>query len=313
MDKWDLIIVGAGPAGLTAGIYGARSGLKVLILDEKQAGGTLTIIPRIENYPGFPNGISGSELARRIVDQCKKFNVEIHEFESVVRIKFKDGNKIVETDVAEYPTETIIIASGSRHKKLGIPGEKEFEGRGVSYCALCDGPLFKGLNVLVVGGGNTAAMSAIYLADLASKVYLVHRRKWLRAEEIYAKELNEKGIEILWNTEVKEIKGNSRVERVVLYNNETNEEWELAIDGVFIFVGEEPNSDFAKKSGIKVNERGYIIVDALQRTNIEGIYAAGDVTVHPIKQIGTAIGQAIVAATEAYKYVRKPYYAQNLG
>ena len=310
MSDWDLIVVGAGPAGLTAGIYGARSGLKVLILDEKQAGGTLTIIPWIENYPGFPNGISGEELARRIIDQCRKFDVEMHEFESAVKINFRDENKIVKTDKAEYSTKTVIIASGSRHKKLGVPGEKEFEGKGVSYCALCDGAFFKGLNVLVVGGGNTAAMSAIYLADLASKVYLAHRRKQLRAEEIYIKELNKKGVEVLWNTEVREIRGNSKVEKVILYNNETGKEKELVIDGVFIFVGEEPNSDFAKKSGIKVDEEGYIIVDALQRTNIEGVYAAGDVTIYPIKQIGTAIGQAIVAATEAYKYVKKPYYAQ---
>jgi len=309
MDKWDLIIVGAGPAGLTAGIYGARNGLKVLILDGKQAGGTLTLIPQIENYPGFPDGISGEELAKRIIDQCKRFNVEIHEFENVVEIKIRDEDKIVKTDKAEYSAKAIIIASGSRHKRLGVPGEKEFEGRGVSYCALCDGPFFKGLRVLVVGGGNTAVMSAIYLADLASKVYLAHRRRQLRAEEIYVKELKRKGVEVLWNTEVKEVRGGSKVEKVVLYNNESRKKRELTVDGVFIFIGEEPNSDFAKKSGVKVDGKGYIIVDALQRTNIEGIYAAGDVTSYPIKQIGTAIGQAIAAATEAYKYVRKPYYA----
>ncbi len=309
MDKWDLIIVGAGPAGLTAGIYGARNGLKVLILDGKQAGGTLTLIPQIENYPGFPDGISGEELAKRIIDQCKRFNVEIHEFENVVEIKIRDEEKIVKTDKAEYSAKAIIIASGSKHKRLGVPGEKEFEGRGVSYCALCDGPFFKGLRVLVVGGGNTAVMSAIYLADLASKVYLAHRRRQLRAEEIYVKELKRKGVEVLWNTEVKEVRGGSKVEKVVLYNNESRKKRELTVDGVFIFIGEEPNSDFAKKSGVKVDGKGYIIVDALQRTNIEGIYAAGDVTSYPIKQIGTAIGQAIAAATEAYKYVRKPYYA----
>ena len=309
MDKWDLIIVGAGPAGLTAGIYGARNGLKVLILDGKQAGGTLTLIPQIENYPGFPDGISGEELAKRIIDQCKRFNVEIHEFENVVEIKIRDEDKIVKTDKAEYSAKAIIIASGSKHKRLGVPGEKEFEGRGVSYCALCDGPFFKGLRVLVVGGGNTAVMSAIYLADLASKVYLAHRRRQLRAEEIYVKELKRKGVEVLWNTEVKEVRGGSKVEKVVLYNNESRKKRELTVDGVFIFIGEEPNSDFAKKSGVKVDGKGYIIVDALQRTNIEGIYAAGDVTSYPIKQIGTAIGQAIAAATEAYKYVRKPYYA----
>jgi len=309
VEKWDLIIIGAGVAGLTAGIYGARSGLKTLILDAGQAGGKLLLVPLIENYPGFPEGISGEELAKRIIEQCLKFGVEIHEFESVNEVEFRDFNKIVRTDKAEYTARAIIIASGSIHKRLRVPGEEEFEGRGVSYCALCDGAFFKGLKVLVVGGGNTAAISAIYLANLASKVYLAHRRNQLRAEEIYVKSLIEKGVEILWNTEVRRIRGSSKVESVLLYNNMRGEETDLPVDGVFICIGERPNSEFAKKSGIRVDEEGYIIVDMLQRTNIEGVYAAGDVTSHSIKQIGTAVGQAIVAASEAFKYVRRPYYA----
>ncbi|MBS7635587.1 thioredoxin-disulfide reductase [Candidatus Bathyarchaeota archaeon] len=311
MEKWDLIIVGAGAAGLTAGIYGARSGLKTLILDEKQAGGTLVIIPWVENYPGFPEGVSGEDLARRMLDQCRRFGAEVHEFEGVERLRLDNECKIVETSSANYMAESIIIASGSRHKKLGVPGEEEFEGRGVSYCALCDGAFFKGLRVLVVGGGNTAAISAIYLANLASKVYLAHRRDQLRADEIYVKDLAVRGIEILWNTEVRRIEGNSRVRSVILFNRETGDERELSVDGVFIFVGEVPNSEFAKKAGVMVDKGGYIIVDALQRTNVKGVYGAGDVTVCPIKQIGTAVGQAIIAATEAFKYVRKPYYSRE--
>jgi len=309
MEKWDLIIIGAGAAGLTAGIYGARSGLKTLILDEKQAGGALNIIPWIENYPGFPEGVSGLDLAKRMISQCLKYDAEIREFERVIKLIFNGENKIVKTDEAEYYSSAIIIASGSRHRKLNVPGEEEFEGRGVSYCALCDGPLFKGLNVLVVGGGNAAVTSAIYLSGIASKVYLAHRRKHLRAEEIYLKNLAERNIEILWNTEVKSINGDSRVKSVTLYNNETREERNLHVDGVFILVGEIPNSEFAEASGIKVDESKHIIVDSQQKTNIPGVYAAGDVTIFPVKQIGTAVGQAIVAATEAYKYVRKPYYA----
>lgn len=247
-----------------------------------------------------------------MIRQCLKFGVEIHEFESVNEVEFRGFDKIIRTDKAEYPARAVIIASGSTHKRLGVPGEKEFEGRGVSYCALCDGTFFKGLKVLVVGGGNTAAISAIYLANLASKVYLAHRRDQLRAEEIYVKSLIEKGVEILWNTEVKRIRGNSKVESVLLYNNLKREETELPVDGVFICIGERPNSEFAKKSGIKVDEEGYIIVNMFQRTNVEGVYAAGDVTSHLVKQIGTAIGQAIVAASEAFKYIRKPYYASNL-
>ncbi|MBS7654777.1 FAD-dependent oxidoreductase, partial [Candidatus Bathyarchaeota archaeon] len=203
MEKWDLIIVGAGAAGLTAGIYGARSGLKTLILDEKQAGGTLIIIPWVENYPGFPDGVSGEELAKRMLNQCRRFGVEIHEFEGVEELRLDSEYKIVETSLANYMAESIIIASGSRHKKLGVPGEEEFEGRGVSYCALCDGAFFRGLRVLVVGGGNTAAISAIYLANLASKVYLAHRRDQLRADDIYSRDLALRGVEILWNTEVR--------------------------------------------------------------------------------------------------------------
>ncbi len=311
MEKWDLIIVGAGAAGLTAGIYGARSGLKTLILDEKQAGGTLVIIPWVENYPGFPKGVSGEDLARRMLDQCRRFGAEVHEFEGVERLRLDNECKIIETSSANYMAESIIIASGSRHKKLGVPGEEEFEGIGVSYCALCDGAFFKGLRVLVVGGGNTAAISAIYLANLASKVYLAHRRDRLRADEIYVKDLAVRGIEILWNTEVRRIEGDSRVRSVILFNRETGDERELSVDGVFISVGEVPNSEFAKKAGIMVDEGGYIIVDALQRTNVKGVYGAGDVTACPIKQIGTAVGQAIIAATEAFKYVRKPYYSRE--
>ncbi|MEM1550659.1 MAG: thioredoxin-disulfide reductase [Candidatus Bathyarchaeia archaeon] len=311
MEKWDLIIVGAGPAGLTAGIYGARSGLRTLILEKGVAGGALNEIPFIENYPGFPDGVSGQELAEKLVSQCRKFGAELREYEETTGIDISGEEKVVKTDRGAYSAESVIIASGSRHRKLNVPGEKEFEGRGVSYCALCDGPLFRSLRVLVVGGGNAAAVSAIYLSDLGAKVLIAHRRKQLRADEIYAKEIFRKGIEVLWNTEVKEIIGDNRVRGVLLYNNETGEEFMLNVDGVFVLIGEAPNSEFAKASGIKANEEGYIIVDVLQRTNIPGIYAAGDVTTHPIKQIGSAVGQAITAAVEAYKYVRKPYYAQQ--
>ncbi|MBS7648470.1 thioredoxin-disulfide reductase [Candidatus Bathyarchaeota archaeon] len=309
MEEFDLVIIGAGPAGLTAGMYSARSGLKTLVLDEKQAGGTINIVPWIENYPGFHEGISGEELAKRIVNQCVKFGAEIHEFESAIELNFIGEGKIVKTDKAAYSSKAVIIASGSRHKKLGVPGENEFEGRGVSYCALCDGAFFKGLRVLVVGGGNAAVTSAIYLHGIASKVYLAHRRRQLRAEEIYSKELAKRGIEVLWNTEVRKIEGDTRVRGVILYNSEKGEEMKMEVDGIFIFVGETPNSEFARVSGIKVDEKGYIVVDTQQRTNIAGVYAAGDVTTCSVKQIGTAVGQAIVAATEAYKYIKKPYYS----
>ena len=308
MDRWELIIIGGGVAGLTAGIYGSRSGLETLILEENIPGGQAALAPIIENYPGFPYGISGMELVDRMLRQAERMGVKIHQFEGAVRLDLHGDEKIVETEKTAYRAEAIIIASGSHHRRLGVPGEEELQGRGVSYCAVCDGPLFKGKRVAVIGGGNSAAVSAIYLSNLASNVKLIHRRDQLRAEKVLLDNLRERNVEIIWNTLVKEIKGKSRVEKIILLNNETGEISELNVDGVFIQVGEEPNSKFAEEAGVRVDEKGYIIVDARQRTNIEGVFAAGDVTACPIKQIGTAVGQAIIAATEAFGYIKRPYY-----
>ncbi|RLI43204.1 thioredoxin-disulfide reductase [Candidatus Bathyarchaeota archaeon] len=308
MESLELVIIGAGAAGLAAGIYAARSGLKTLILEEKLAGGNTADAPIIENYPGFLS-ISGRELAQKMLAHCKKFNVEIHEMERVTGLNLKSERKTVKTDKAVYETKTVIIASGTHYRELGVPGEKEFYGRGVSYCGVCDGPLFKGKRVLVVGGGNAAAITALYIAGLASQVKLSHRRDVLRAEESLVKTLESKeNVEILWNTELKEVKGKDLVEKVTLFNNKTGDTWELKIDGVFVQVGEAPNSQLAREAGVKVDEGGYIVVDVRQRTNIAGVYAAGDVTNHPVKQVGTAVGQGITAALEAYGYVRRPYY-----
>jgi len=308
MEVWDLIIVGAGPAGLTAGIYAARSGLKTLIIEEKIAGGTVGDAPLIENYPGFES-ISGAELAQRFAAQCRKLGTVIHEFEKVLALDLKGEEKIVKTDKDIYKAKAVIIASGSSYSELGVPGEREFRGRGVSYCGICDGPLFKGKRVLVVGGGNSAVATALYLAELASEVKVAHRREAFRAEETRVKALlGKSNVEVLWNTEVKEIGGGKVVEKVVLFNNKTGETRELPVDGVFIQVGEVPNSRVAKEAGVEVDEHGYIIVDTRQRTNIDGVYAAGDVTNHPVKQVGTAVGHGITAALEAYGFIRRPYY-----
>jgi len=307
MENWDLIIIGAGPAGLTAGIYGARSGLKTLIIEEKTPGGAAAESPLIENYPGFP-AISGQELINKMVEHCKKFEVPINELEKVVELDLKGERKVVKTDRATYMAPAIILASGCHYRELGVPGENDFRGRGVSFCAVCDGAFFKGRRVIVVGGGNSAAVSAIYLSNLASNVKLAHRRDTLRAEEAVVKDLHERNVELLWNTELKEIKGDIKVKSVVLFNNKTGETREAEVDGVFMQVGEVPNSQFAKEAGVEVDKGGYIIVDERQRTNISGVYAAGDVTTGPLKQVGTAVGQAIVAATEAFGYIKRPYY-----
>jgi thioredoxin reductase (NADPH) len=310
MEYWDLIIIGAGPAGLTAGIYGARSGLKTLILEEKIPGGAAAESPLIENYPCFP-GISGRELVDKMLEHCKKSGAEIHELENVVGLDVDGEKKIVKTDKKMYEASAVIIASGCSHGELGVPGEREFRGRGVSYCAVCDGVFFKGKKVIVVGGGNSAAASALYLSNLASNVKLIHRRNQLRAEEAIAKNLREKKVEFLWNTELKEIKGDGAVKSAVLFDNKKGEIKEVEVDGIFIQVSEVPNSQFAKKAGISTDKLEYIVVDERQRTSINGVYAAGDVTTCPIKQIGTAVGQAIIAATEAFGYIERPYYYKD--
>lgn len=308
MEDRDLIIVGAGAAGLAAGIYGARSGLKTLILEEKMAGGTTVDAPLVENYPGFQS-ISGVELAQKMAAHCRGIGVEIHELEKVLSLNLRGDKKIVKTNKTAYEAKALIIASGAHYRELGVPGEKEFRGRGVSYCGLCDGPLFKGKRVLVVGGGNSAVITSLYIADLASEVKVAHRRDAFRAEEALVKALKEKeNVEILWNTELKEIKGEKLVNKAILVNSKTGETKELLVDGVFVQVGEAPNSQIAKEAGVGVDKEGYIIVDVRQRTNIAGVYAAGDVTNHPVKQIGTAVGQGITAAVEAYGYIRRPYY-----
>jgi thioredoxin reductase (NADPH) len=308
MEDWELIIIGAGAAGLASGIYGARSGLKTLILEEKMAGGTTADAPVIENYPGFQS-ITGVELAQKMAAQCRRCGATIHEFEIVSSLDLKGDKKSVKTNRGVYETKAIIIASGSHYREIGVPGEKEFRGRGVSYCGICDGPLFKGKRVLVVGGGNSAVITALYLAGITSEVKIAHRRDVFRAEDALVRDLKKKeNVEILWNTEVKEIKGEKLVEKVKIFNNKTGETVELSVDGVFVQVGEAPNSKLARDAGVEVDEKGYIKVDVFQRTNIPGVYAAGDVTNHPVKQVGTAVGQGVTAALEAYGFIRRPYY-----
>jgi len=243
-----------------------------------------------------------------MAEHCKKAGAEINELEKVAELDLKGEKKIVKTNRTVYTASAVIIGSGRHYRTLGVPGETEFRGRGVSYCTLCDGAFFKGRNVLVVGGGNSAVVSARYLANIASHVILAHRRDQLRADEVLVKDLIAQGVEIMWNTELKEVEGDNKVKGVVLVNNKTGETMETDLEGVFIQVGEAPNSQIAKEAGIEVDKAGYIIVDSRQRTNIDGVYAAGDVTIGPVKQIGTAVGEAIIAASEAFGYIKRPYY-----
>ena len=308
MDSWELIIIGAGSAGLAAGIYGARSGLKTLVIDEKLAGGTIADAPIVENYPGFSQ-ISGGELAQKMVTHCKKTGVTIREIESVTALDIEGQRKIVKTNQGAYEASALIISTGSHYREIGVKGEKEFRGRGVSYCGVCDGPFFKGKRVLVIGGGNSAATTILYLSGIVAEVVVVHRRDAFRAEDALVKDIvSKENVKIFWNTEVREIKGDKLVKYVVLYDKKTKTTREISVEAVFVQIGEAPNSKIAQAAGLQVDNHGYIITDVFQRTNIKGVYAAGDVTSHPVKQVGTAVGQGITAALEAYGYIRRPYY-----
>ena len=308
MESWELIIIGAGAAGLATGIYAARSGLQTLIIDEKIAGGTAADAPVVENYPGFSK-ITGGELAQKMTLHCKKAGATIHEIETVTDLNLTGERKIVKTNRATYEAKAVIIATGSHYREIGVKGEKEFRGRGVSYCGVCDGPFFKGKRVLVIGGGNSAATTTLYLSGIVAEVVVAHRRDAFRAEEALVKDIASKeNVQVFWNTEVREIKGDKRVTEVVLYDNKTEATKEIAVDAVFVQIGEAPNSQVARDAGLDVNEDGYIKADIFQRTSVAGVYGAGDVTSHPVKQVGTAVGQGITAALEAYGYIRRPYY-----
>ena len=311
METYDLIIIGAGAAGLSAGTYAARSGLKALIIEEKLPGGTTADAPSVENYLGFIQ-ISGAELAEKMTSHSKKTGVTIRELETVTGLSLQGEKKIVTTSRTQYEAPAIILATGSHYKEIGAKGEKEFRGKGVSYCGVCDGPLFKGKNVMVVGGGNSAAITTLYLSGLAANVTVVHRKGVFRCEEAYVKDIQTKpNVQIIWNAEIAEIKGDKVVEKVLIQDAKTGETREIPTNAVFVQVGEAPNSQIAKDSGVEVDEHGYIKTDLYQQTNIPGVYAAGDVTHHPVKQVGTAVGQGITAALEAYSYIRRPYYRKQ--
>jgi len=305
-SDYDVIVVGAGPAGLTAGIYTARSGLKTLILEEKFPGGLMSEAPLVENYPGLHEGITGLELADRMELQTKKFGAQINSPEKAIELKLEGEPKTVRTEKNTYRTRAVILSLGNIYRRLNIPGEKEFRGKGMSYCATCDGHFFKGKKVLVVGGGNSTAETAIYLSALASSVKMIHRGDSLRTEDALVEQLRSNSVNIILNTAVKEIRGETMVKDVVLEDVKTGEKRIVETDGVFVQIGEDPSSVIAQNAGVKTDEKGYLIVDSRQRTNLEGVYAAGDVTNCPVKQIGTAVGQAIIAAMEAFAYVRRP-------
>jgi thioredoxin reductase (NADPH) len=298
---YDVIIIGGGPAGLTAGIYTQRAMLKTLLVEKAVLGGQIAVSDVIENYPGFPT-ISGPGLMEKFEEHARGAGLEI-KMTDVLGIQDNGKEKLVKTSDGDITAKSIIVATGARPKIIGVPGEKELTGKGVSYCATCDGPFFKGQQVLVVGGGDTAVKEAIFLSKLAEKVSLVHRRDKLRAEKILQeKALSTSNIEILWNHILTEIKGNKGVEKVILKNTKDNSTKELGINGIFIFVGVNPTTDFVE---VEKDEYGFIKTDQNMQTSVKGIFASGDCRDTPLKQVSTAVGDGAIAAFMAEKYIEE--------
>ncbi len=299
MEKYDIIIIGAGPGGLTAGIYAGRQGTKNLIIDRDLAGGLGREVPEMENYPGFEN-ISGLELIEKMKAQAIK-NCELHEMEEVTEIIKNDDEYrfTVKTNKDEYLSKTIILATGSSHRHLEAKGEEEFKGKGVSYCATCDGFFFQGRDIVMVGGGNSALQEALYLNNLGANVTLIHRRDEFRAQRELQNQIKEAGINTILNATIEEIKGKMLVESVILKDTKTGELSELPINGVFISVGYIPHTELAKQLGVELDPSGHIIIDTEQKTNVDYVYAIGDVCVG-LKQWIVACGEGAVAATSAY-------------
>jgi thioredoxin reductase (NADPH) len=298
----DVVIVGGGPAGLAAGIYEARSGLRTVVVERGALGGQVAITPIVENYPGFSR-VPGKTLVDITVSHALEY-VQIFQGEEVVEIQPGETVTVI-TSRRRFLTRAVILATGANYARLGAPGEARLAGRGVSYCATCDGMLFRGKKVVVVGGGNSAVTEALHLHNLGVQVTLVHRRDTFRAQEFLVKNIVANNIPVVWNTEVKEIRGQERVSEVILINNQTGKTTTLASDGVFIAVGYSPTVELAVKTGIELTPDGFIKRDAHHRTNIPGIYSAGDVE-GGYKQIVTAMAQGSEAAMSVYEDLLHP-------
>ncbi|NHI90996.1 MAG: FAD-binding protein [Candidatus Lokiarchaeota archaeon] len=307
--KADLLIIGAGAAGLSAGIYGARHGLKTLILEEKVAGGMTATAPLIENYPGFIK-LPGIELMDKISEHATTAGAEIIELSKIIRIEnLKENFFVYNENGDKYSGNALILAMGSEYRKLNVPGEKEFLGRGVSYCATCDGPAFKNKNVVVVGGSYSAAVSSIYLSQqLKNAITLVHRRDKMRTEQFLVDQImSDSNINKKWNFIVKEIKGKEVVEKITIQNVINQEIMEIEADGIFVNVGELPKNELAKQLRVNLDKDGFIIVNRRQETNIPGVFAAGDITGGLLQTIVGA-GEGATAAVNAYLYIKGGWY-----
>lgn len=302
-NLYDVVIIGGGPAGFTSGIYTAREKLDTVLLEKSMTGGLPNVTDLIENYPGFPEGIAGPDLMIKFRQQAEKFNVKIHEYDEVLSIIPGEIYHTVRTEKKEYQTKTVIIASGGLPRMLNVPGEKEFTGKGVSYCATCDGPFYKDAEIAVIGGGDAAIQEALFLTKFARKVTVIHRRDQLRATPILQQRaFANKKFSFLWDSVPVKITGNNFVEGLEVKNVKTGEISLEKFDGVFVFIGWIPNTEFVKGL-IDLDDEGHIITGRYMNTSLPGIFAVGDVRSKKFRQIAEAVGDATVGALSASEYI----------
>jgi len=299
---YDIIIIGGGPGGYTAALYGARAGLDTLLLEKLAPGGQMAMTFQIDNYPGFEEGVNGFILGDKMKKGAERFGAQT-KLAEVLSLKLEGEVKEVVTKGETFYGRSVILATGAATKELGVPGEKELVGRGVSYCAACDGMFYRGKTVVIVGGGNTAAADAIQLSRLCEKVYLVHRRDTLRATRVYHKPLMEaENVEILWNSQVTELLQDGRLTGVKVKNKVTGQEQEIPCDGIFVSIGRQPATELVKGQ-VELDPAGYIVADESTRTNLPGVFAVGDVRTKSLRQVVTAVSDGAVAAHHADEYL----------
>ncbi len=301
---YDLVIIGGGPAGLTAGLYAARARLNTLLVEKIAPGGQILVSDWIENYPGFPEGISGIDLVQKMTEQVKKFDLNI-ETNEVISFDTSEQIKKIKLNDRIIKTHAVIIATGASPQKLGVPGEDTFYGKGVSFCATCDGPFFKDRVLAAVGGGDTAVQECLFLTKFAKKVYLIHRRNQLRANKsLQERAFANKKIEFIWDSVLLGIEGLTNVEKISVKNIKNGNIKSLSVDGCFIWVGINPNTEFLG-GAIKLDEAGFIVADLNMETSVPGVFAAGDVRNTPLRQIATSVGDAAIAVASAEHYIEK--------
>lgn len=300
---YDVAIIGGGPAGLTAAVYAARETLSTILLEKSMTGGIPAIVDQIENYPGFPDGIAGLELMQKMRAQADRFGTLVSEFEDVSKILPEHGRLKLITENNRHLAKSVIIATGGLPRNLGIESEQEFLGRGVSYCATCDGPLYRDAELIVVGGGNAAVQEALFLTKFAKRVTIVHRRDKLRAQPILQERaLKNEKIRFAWDSVVSNIFGANQVEGVEIRNVKTGEKISLPVEGIFIFIGWIPNTEFVRGL-IELDDEGHILTDCEMRTSVPGIMAVGDVRSKTVRQIANAVGDGAIGALAASKYL----------